>query len=122
MLADLDVVVLDCQASGATPSHGSLLEMGWAVVGPRGFEGPIEACWVAPPEGARVPRVVRELTGWDEACLPVSLAPRQAWARMLGDISARRTVPVPCVIHFARFELRFLEDLHRQYGEGGFPL
>jgi hypothetical protein len=41
---------------------------------------------------------------------------------MLRDISARRTVPVPCVIHFARFELRFLEDLHRQYGQGGFPL
>jgi hypothetical protein len=95
MLADLDVVVVDCQASGATPSHGSLLEIGWAVVGPRGYEAPIEACWVAPPEGTRVSRPVRELTGWDEACLPGALSPQQAWSRMLRDVNAKGSVPVP---------------------------
>ena len=32
------------------------------------------------------------------------------------------SMPAPCVIHFARFELGFLEDLHRRFGEGPFPL
>ena len=51
MLAELDVVVVDCQASGATPKHGALLELGWAVTGPRGYAAPVEACWIAPPAG-----------------------------------------------------------------------
>ncbi len=28
-LADLDVLVLDCQSTGATPAQGALLEIGW---------------------------------------------------------------------------------------------
>ena len=122
MLADLDVVVVDCQASGATPVHGSLLEIGWAVSGPRGHETPTAALWIAPPEGTRVSRPVRQLTGWSEACLASALAPQEAWARLLGDITRNRAAPAPCVIHFARFELGFLEDLHRRFGQGCFPL
>jgi DNA polymerase III subunit epsilon len=122
MLAELEVVVVDCQACGATPKHGSLLELGWAVTGPRGYESPVQACWIAPPDGTRVSRPVRQLTGWNEECLSGAVSPQQAWSRMLLEVTARREMPAPCVIHFARFELRFLADLHERYGEGSFPL
>src|SRR5688572_21062304 len=121
MLAQLEVVVVDCQASGATPRHGSLLEMGWAVTGAEGYTLPVEACWVAPPPGTRVSRAVRELTGWNESCLAGALTASQAWSRLVAAIAARG-LPAPCVMHFARFELAFLRELHRQHGEGPFPL
>jgi DNA polymerase-3 subunit epsilon len=122
MLADLNVVVLDCQASGATPKQGSLLELGWAVTDARRYRAPVEACWVVPPAGTRVSGPVRELTGWSEACLSHAVPPDQAWARMLERIACSGGGPAPCVIHFARFELAFLQELHRQCGEGSFPL
>ena len=33
-LSELDVVVIDCQATGASPEHGELLELGWATLRP----------------------------------------------------------------------------------------
>jgi DNA polymerase-3 subunit epsilon len=120
MLAELDVVVVDCQASGATPRHGAVIELGWAVSGPGGYRAPIEATWVVPPEGTHVSRPVRELTGWSAACLATAVAPEAAWARLASVVP--QPVSAPCVIHFARFELGFLADLHRRFGQGVFPL
>lgn len=120
MLAELDVVVVDCQASGATPRHGAVLELGWTVSGPRADGAAIEASWVVPPEGTTVSRPVRELTGWSHACLASAISPQEAWTRLAGA-AAQASAPAPCVIHFARFELGFLQDLHRRYGQGPFP-
>jgi DNA polymerase-3 subunit epsilon len=64
---------------------------------------------------------VRELTGWSAACLTNAVPPEEAWARLVG-VAAQQRAPAPCVIHFARFELGFLEDLHRRCGQGPFPL
>jgi hypothetical protein len=122
MLAELEVVVVDCQASGATPRHGSLLEMGWAITAAQEYTVPVQACWVAPPPGTRVPRAVRELTGWSESCLAGAVTSPQAWSQLLAAVAARRGLPAPCVMHFARFELGFLQELHQQHGEGAFPL
>ena len=123
MLAELDVVVADCQASGANIRHGDLLEIGWTISRPGAEPAPIEAFWVTPQAGTRISRVVRKLTGWSEACLAQAVSPEQAWSRLLGQIRAQpRPGPAPCVIHFARFERGFLEDLHQRYGEGEFPL
>jgi DNA polymerase-3 subunit epsilon len=123
MLAELDVAVIDCQASGASPRYGALLEMGWTVTGVSGGHGPVEACWIAPPEGTRVSRPVRRLTGWSEACLAEAVPAAEAWSRVLRDIGRAQRVPVPCVVHFARFELPFLAELHERHGGGRpFPL
>jgi DNA polymerase III subunit epsilon len=125
MLAELEVVVVDCQASGATPKHGAVLELGWAIAGPGGYRAPVQAHWVVPPPGTRVPAAVRELTGWSDACLASALSPADVWSRLHGAITAgaeARLLPAPCVIHFARFELAFLDELHRQHGAGPFPL
>jgi DNA polymerase III subunit epsilon len=118
--------VADCQASGANVRHGDLLEIGWTISRPGAEPAPIEAFWVTPQSGTRISRVVRELTGWSEACLAQAVSPEEAWSRLLGQIRAQpplaRLDPAPCVIHFARFERGFLEDLHQRYGQGAFPL
>jgi hypothetical protein len=107
VLRDLEVLVIDCQASGATPEHGDLLELGWGFVGPDGLRG-VEAHWVRPKTDRRVPRVVRELLGWSEGCLREALDGRDAWARLLSGTSPG----MPTIIHWARFERPFLHDLH----------
>ncbi len=107
-LRDLPVLVLDCQASGATPAHGDLLEIAWAVCDGAGLASDIRASWVVPASTREVPRAVRKLTGWDESCLesavPVEEVKRDLRAAM--DRVAQRAA-----IHYARFELGFLAPL-----------
>lgn len=115
------VLVVDAQASGATPSHGDLLELGWQVLGPHDDAGPIRSHWLVPETDRRVPRAVRELTGWNEDVLASALAPAAAWARLCADAGDVR--PVPTLVHWARFERPFLERLHATSGGGTpFPL
>src|SRR5215510_13681241 len=68
-LGELTVLALDCQASGATPEHGDLLEVGWASCRAGGPAETIRSFWVVPRTERPVRRAVRELTGWSEACL-----------------------------------------------------
>jgi DNA polymerase-3 subunit epsilon len=134
-LEELTPLVVDCQTTGATPALGAVLEVGWVVAG--GEPAPVaEAWWVKPPVGHRVPRVVRRLTGVRDADLEAALDPGDAWRRLrdaahacvtsagaegAGDVAARPAAPT--LIHFARFELEFLRDLHARFGGGEpFPL
>jgi DNA polymerase III epsilon subunit-like protein len=107
VLRALEVLVLDCQASGATPEHGDLLELGWGFAGPAGLRG-VEAHWIRPSTDRRVPAPIRRLLGWDERCLETALDAAEAWARLL----AQTTPGIPTVIHWARFERPFLRALH----------
>lgn len=121
-LSSLHVLVVDCQASGATPAHGDLLELGWGVTSAAADVVPAEASWVKPLTTRRVSRAVRELTGWSERALETSVEPLAAWDRLRAV--APLPIPVPTVIHFARFELPFLRQLHVAGGgaEGELPL
>src|SRR6185436_9722900 len=62
----------------------------------------------------------RELTGWTDACMDEAVNERIVWTTLCDEIMpiAERTTPrrVPTVIHFARFELPFLRDLHARIG------
>lgn len=124
-LRTLEVLVLDCQASGATPAHGDLLELGWAFCGERGLYEPVQGHWIKPRTERPVTRAVRELTGWSEACVQEALPEDRAW-ELLHTASQARTAPelgrVPTLIHYARFELPFLRDLHQRLaGDLEFP-
>jgi DNA polymerase-3 subunit epsilon len=113
------LLVLDAQASGATPAYGDLIELGWAVVGPEGL-GPVRSHWVIPRTQRWVPKAVRELTGWTPAVLEEALEETAVWQALADD--ARQLAEVaPLAIHYARFELPFLRDLHARLGEGAFP-
>lgn len=116
-LRELEILTLDCQATGASPDHGDVLEIGWARCRDAGIVGSVRSFWVVPKSARRVRRVVRELTGWTEACMADAVDERIAWATLCDEIgSAPRQVPT--VIHFARFELPFLRDLHARLGAG----
>jgi hypothetical protein len=121
ILRDLPVLVLDCQAGGATPAHGDLLELGWAIWHP-GSLGPVRGHWILPRTARRVPGPIRDLTGWNEACLSDALPEQDVWDALQRDLSSVLASPVPTVIHYARFELNFLRDLHaRLAGASDFP-
>jgi DNA polymerase-3 subunit epsilon len=121
------VVVLDCQATGASPEHGHLLEIGWLVTRAElELDEQAVACsLVALPQDATIPAVVRELTGLRHD--DVVGAPRdvEVWARVRAEIE-RVAAPdgiAPAVIHFARFERAFLQALHeREQPSIAFPL
>lgn len=121
LLRTLDVLVLDCQAGGATPAYGDLLELGWAICGGEGIAGPIHDHWIIPRTERRVPRAIRDLTGWSEACLAQAIDEQAAWASLRETIEGIAR-PMPTLIHYARFELPFLRDLHlRLGGSAEFP-
>jgi DNA polymerase III subunit epsilon len=127
LLRELEVLALDGQASGSTPAHGDLLELGWARCSAAGLAGPVRSRWIVPRTDRGVPRPVRELTGWSEACLAEAVDERSAWTELRADAAAASMPPrpagAPTVIHFASFELRFLRDLCRRVdGSDGLPL
>jgi DNA polymerase-3 subunit epsilon len=131
LLCELPILVLDCQAAGATPAHGDLLELGWAVVGGLEALGPIRSHWIGRRTDRPVARAIRELTGWTEACDAQAISEHDAWAELRDDMTrmdpgrrlrAAARPPgacVPTAIHFARFELAFLQDLHGRMDHGG---
>ncbi|NUP09324.1 MAG: GIY-YIG nuclease family protein [Polyangiaceae bacterium] len=123
-LADLDVLVIDCQTTGATPALGDLLEVGWTIARARGEQEDVVARRVALPEGKRIPRIISKLTGLDRAAAGEGDQPSSIWSG-LREAAARASSlrgAVPTVIHFARFELVFLRDLHARFGDGdAFP-
>jgi DNA polymerase III subunit epsilon len=119
-LHELDVLALDCQATGATPAHGDLLEIAWAVCAARGVVGSVHSRFVVPRSRRPVSRAVRELTGWSEAVLGSAVAEHEAWSALRAHaLPLAGSAPARTVIHFARFELPFLHDLHERCGPRG---
>ena len=106
-LRDLEVLVIDCQASGATPEHGDLLELAWGFVGPGGLRD-LQAQWIRPATSRPISQPVRRLLGWSEECLRAAIDEKVAWARLV----AQTPPATPTIIHWARFETSFLKALH----------
>jgi DNA polymerase III subunit epsilon len=120
-LRSTPALAIDCQSTGATPAHGSLLEIGWALAGEEA-----SSQLVAIPDGAEIPHHVKRITGIREEDLAGAASPEQAWCRVAR--AARRTALASglpraiTVVHFASFERRFLEDLWERFGAGSpFP-
>ena len=108
-LADLEVLIVDCQTTGASPAFGSVLELGWGVARADrdGLPG-AQAHWIALPEGQRVPRQVQKLTGYEPAFAASAVADHEAWQRLRQAVQGAPGAPM--AIHYARFELGFLRD------------
>ena len=131
-LAELQVLALDCQATGANPSKGHLLEIAW-VPSRAAQPGPViasvpQSYLVRLPDNAAVPRAVQRITGISDQSLAAALPSHAIWQHLLSAAGAiaeanhAAACPCPLVIHFARFETPFLKDLYRKHGEAGaFP-
>jgi DNA polymerase III subunit epsilon len=125
-LRRLPVLVLDCQATGASPEHGHLLEIGWLVTRAdlAVDESSVSCSLVALPDDATIPAIVRELTGVAPDDVVGAPSAAEIWARVRAEIDRIAEGGVaPAVIHFARFERAFLRALHERELPGtAFPL
>jgi DNA polymerase III subunit epsilon len=107
-LSQLEVLVVDCQATAAAP-HGHLLEMGWARGGTTTTRA--NARLIALPHGEHIPAAVMRLTGISERMLQHGVDAQAAWRELSNEAAAFARQPAPTVIHFARFEQPFLRAL-----------
>ncbi|MCP5105205.1 MAG: GIY-YIG nuclease family protein, partial [bacterium] len=131
-LTDLDVLVLDCQATTANPETGHLIEIGWSRIRPvTGEDNPpepvIQSHLVRLPEEVEISRRVSLITGLKTEDLEQGLEPGTAWKKLLKTAktitTANKRKPCPAVIHYARFEEPYLHHLHQQHSHGKpFPL
>jgi DNA polymerase III subunit epsilon len=107
-LSQLEVLVLDCQATAAAP-RGHLLEIGWATV--RNTVTHPHACLIALPDGEQIPPAVSRITGISEQMMGSAVGGRDAWRELSDQAASLTQQPAPTVIHFARFEQPFLRTL-----------
>ena len=115
-LSQLQVLVVDCQATAAAP-RGQLLEIGWArVIGTRITHA--RASLIALPDGEQIPPVVERITGISAQMMRSAVDGRSAWRELTAQAASLTQQPAPTVIHFARFEQPFLRTL----AAGVFPL
>ena len=120
---------MDCQATGANPDKGHVLEIGF-MPGSAAVPietGDVQSHLIRQPEGAKVPPSVSKITGINQADLDYGITAHDAW-RMLLHAAHRvaahnRSNRYPTIIHYARFESPFLIALHRNNDpDSPFPL
>jgi DNA polymerase-3 subunit epsilon len=114
-LAQLDVLIVDCQATAAAP-RGHLLEIGWAHS--RTTAAETQARLIALPKGERIRPAVARLTGISDRMAQAGADAHAVWRELATEAATLATQPAPTVIHFARFEQPFLRAL----AGGAFPL
>ena len=115
-LSQLEVLVVDCQATAAAP-RGHLLEIGWArVLGTTITHA--HAPLIALPDGEQIPPAVARITGISEPMMRSGVDGGCAWRELTDQAASLTQQPAPTVIHFARFEQPFLRTL----AAGVFPL
>jgi len=106
-LLDLEMVVLDCQSTGANPQRGHLLEAAWARGRAASDAWEVTSHLVRLPRGRRIPPRIAALTGITDRDLAPALPPHAVWKRLRPELAAAGIA----VAHFARFERSFLEPL-----------
>ena len=108
-LSQLEVLVVDCQATAAAP-HGHLLEIGLGAA-PGRRQRTTHARLIALPNGERIPPAVARLTGISERMAQDGVDAHVAWRELSNEAATLARQPAPTVIHFARFEQPFLRAL-----------
>lgn len=130
-LANLQVLALDCQATGANPQKGHLLEIGWLktraadTLNPNAL--PVESYLVRLPPDVEIPPAVQRVTGISMEDLAKALCPTDIWQKIIKTAKAIAAADqmdkCPLIIHYARFEAPFLRDLHAKNNRrDDFPL
>lgn len=110
-LANAQVFALDCQATGPSPEHGHLLEVGWGRLRANDAKAFASAMLVRLPEGESIPKRVGELTGIDDAVMETAREPSDVWRAVVGG----NPDGLPAIVHYARLEERFLRALHQRF-------
>jgi hypothetical protein len=103
-LSQLEVLVVDCQATAAAP-HGHLLEMGWARAGMTTTRP--DTRLIALPDGEHIPAAVMRLTGISERMARDGVDAHTVWRELTNEATTLLKQPAPTVIHFARSSVHF---------------
>jgi DNA polymerase III epsilon subunit-like protein len=118
----LNYLAIDCQATGNSPKSSFPLEIGWVVFNGDALQGhtPLipRTLFIQPPDNSDIPAHFTKLTGIDASHLTNAVSDRSA-LKALKDQMQRiarqdRLTKCPTVIHFARYEMAFLNDLQRR--------
>ena len=130
LLKETKILIVDCQATGANPQNGHLIEIGWMRCQP-GQKGVLtsmacETHLIQLPKDVHIPKQVERVTGILPEDLADSITLADAWARMYKTAQktaqANETFRCPTIIHFARYETPFLRFLHGQFAsDAPFP-
>jgi DNA polymerase-3 subunit epsilon len=129
-LADLEILALDCQATGANPQKGHLLEIGWiqtcvaAAVNPETLIA--SAYQIALPVDVASPPAVQRITGITRTNSARALPAADVWRKLIQAANAaaiaNQIEKCPVIIHYSRFETPFLKHLHAlAHPPGAFP-
>ena len=130
-LSELQVLALDCQATGANPQKGHLLEIGWVhTCAAKAFKPQnllASSFLVALPEDVEIPAAVQRITGITEADSGQALSAAAIWQKLVQTAraiaEANQLDICPTIIHYARFEKPFLKHLHpNKHHPDAFPL
>jgi DNA polymerase-3 subunit epsilon len=130
-LNELEVLALDCQATGANPQKGCLLEIGWihtsAAAALKSERLRARSFPVALPKAVEIPAAVQRITGITQTDPDRALSATAIWQKI--SQAARRIAAAnqmdicPTIIHYARFEKPFLKQLQlNAHDSGAFPL
>jgi DNA polymerase-3 subunit epsilon len=107
-LSQLEVLVIDCQATAAAP-RGHLLEIAWARS--RMTITDARAHLIALSRDEKIPPAVARITGISEPMMRDGTDACLVWRELADDAARLTPQPAPTVIHFARFEQPFLRIL-----------
>lgn len=107
MLLDEEVLVLDAQATGASPQHGALLELGWGWTRARDESMRVRTHLLAQDDPGALPKIITRVTGIEPAHLEGAQDIDDVWSSLQSE--CERHAPARAVIHCARFELSFLQ-------------
>jgi len=130
-LANLQVLALDCQATGATPQKGHLLEIGWmqtcAAAAFKVETLRARSFLVCLPEDVEIPAAVKRITGITEADSGKALPAADIWHKLIQTArriaAANQMDACPTIIHYARFEKSFIKHLDaNEHHQDAFPL
>ncbi len=125
-LEQTEVIVVDCQTTGATPRQGQVIELAWCRTSAAAVDNdgkqPIQTHLVSlDPEQSLPPRVAK-ITGIGLADLHGGTDPERVWRQLESELSALSAHGTPLfVAHFARFEQLFLADLAQKWGSVPVP-
>jgi DNA polymerase-3 subunit epsilon len=108
MLNNLKTLFLDFQTTGAKPASGEILEIAWAT-----GEGDA-ADFLIKPQRTEVSHFIKKMMGLNAAMIEKGASLTDAVPNFVNFYESYK--PDVVVIHYAKFEQPFLEDIYSQFG------
>ncbi|MCJ7582967.1 MAG: GIY-YIG nuclease family protein [Candidatus Aminicenantes bacterium] len=124
-LKNLEVIVLDCQATHSDPKKGAVFEIGWAKtrasesIETNHFEKRIDSYLLKLPDSIEISNSIKRITGIQSEDLQSAFPQKTIWSKLLAvsqETAVQNDMPVcPAIIHYAGYETPYLKYFHKQF-------